>query len=113
MSAAAARWARKQKAGGSGRKAVLMMLAHLADKSGELQASAAAIGAACEMSVDVVKDHLDHLAKIGLIERAACYREDGGRDANKIVIRHKARRRAAAVPKPVETGAAIGQWGRA
>jgi pyocin large subunit-like protein len=113
MSAAAARWAKKQKAGGSGRKAVLMMLAHLADKIGELQASVAAIGEACEMSADVVKDHLDHLAKIGLIEREACYREDGGRAANKIVIRHKTQRRATAAPEPAETGAAIGQWGRA
>ncbi|WP_036283846.1 hypothetical protein [Methylocystis sp. ATCC 49242] len=112
MSAVAARWAKKQTAGGSGRKAVLMMLAHLADKSGVLHASVAALGEACEMSADVVRDHLDHLAKSGLIERAASYRDDGGRAANKIVVRHKPRQRVDPSPQ-TETGAPIGQWGRA
>lgn len=111
MSAAVARWAKKQRVGGSGRKAVLMMLAHLADKNGALKASIAAIAEACEMSANNAVDHLDHLAAAGLIERAACYREDSGRDANRIVLRCKVRQGCAT--SPPRASEAPTEWGRA
>lgn len=83
------RWAAKQRAGGSGRKAVLMMLAHLSDKGDSAQTSLAELAAACELSADVVRDHLAHLEGVGLIERVACWAEDGGRAPNKIILLRK------------------------
>ncbi|PWB83006.1 MAG: hypothetical protein C3F11_08940 [Methylocystaceae bacterium] len=118
MSARAMAWAMKQRAGGAPEKLVLLALARLADKRGEVHCSNSAIGEICEIEAEGVRRNLRKLEASGLIVRSPIFREDGGRDANRIVLAWpKPRQRRAENVAACDIsgrGAPIGgEWGRA
>lgn len=118
MSRQAVTWAKKQTAGGAHSKAVLMMLALLADKHGGVQISNRALAAVCEMSPDAVRCHIGELERRGLIARSPCFRPDGGRAENRIVLAldkaRRVKRCADAWSAGLDASSAAGtEWGRA
>ncbi len=112
-------WAMKQRAGGAPQKLVLLALARLADQRGETNCTNATIGNICEIENDGVRRHLVKLEARGLIVRSPSFREDGGRDVNRITLAcpkpRQSRRRKNVAPRDIcENVAAIGgEWGRA
>jgi hypothetical protein len=117
MSARGMAWALEQRAGGAPEKLVLLVLAAFTDEAGEAHCSNAAIGEICEIDAKGVRRNLRKLEARGLIVRSPIFREDGGRDANRIALAcPKSRPRRAenvAACDILGRGAPIGgDWGR-
>lgn len=82
MSHDATEWARRQRAGSPARKAILLVLADMADFRGSCYPSQAYIAGITEQSERSVRDHLHALADAGLITIESRGRAGGGRSSN-------------------------------
>ncbi len=86
MSGVALTWAKDQKAGGLGPKAVLRALADHANEDHQTWISRAELAADLECDVKTVARGLDELEARGLILREARIRDDGSRASNMITL---------------------------
>lgn len=81
------RWAFETTTGNSGRKAVLVSLAVMADKSsGRCEAKQETIARQVEAEVRTVRRHLADLEKAGLIARRSQFRIDGRRRGDEFLL---------------------------
>lgn len=82
------RWAYEMVTGNPNRKAVLMMLATLADHTtGRCEAKVSTIVKATELGERTVRTHLGALEDAGVIDRRPQYRVDGGRRGDEYLLR--------------------------
>lgn len=82
------RWAYETKTGNAPRKAVLMVLATMADGStGRCQARQETLSEYTEMSVRAVRNHLRGLEDAKVIARRPQYRRDGSRRSDEFLLR--------------------------
>lgn len=82
------RWAYDTPTGGHGRKAVLVMLAIIADAgTGRGEVKVITLAQATEMGERTVRGHLRALEDAGLIARRPQHRADGGRRGDEFLVR--------------------------
>lgn len=80
-------WASGTKTGNPGRKAILMLLAQMADwQSGRCEAKVSTISEATEVGDRTVRTHLAWLAESGIIARRPQYRADHGRRGDEYLL---------------------------
>jgi hypothetical protein len=81
------RWAFETTTGSSGRKAVLVVRAAMADtNTGRCEAKVATVAQACEMGDRTVRTHLKALESAGVIARRAQFRADRGRRGDEFLL---------------------------
>lgn len=83
MSWAATNWARTQTTGSVGPKAILLLLADLADENHSCFPGQARLAADSEQDVRTVRRHLVHLEQLGLIRREHRYGGHAGRTSDR------------------------------
>lgn len=81
------RWAKAQRVGNTGRKALLMALAEYADEADSCYPSQATLAADTEQSVRTVRTHLARLQADGYLDRAHQGSKQGGRGPDRYHLR--------------------------